>query len=514
MQSVSDLWKQTQKLNFVPVSYVEIILNVGDPDSQADAQTTANGEEPFSDAGTLTDSYAKSPVRYATLEHNFWGLNGTFKILPDTPPAGVNGYIGTELSGDDGSFSVIPTITISFSQVFEHLIPGITITWGSAYEHEWASEFTIRAYNGSSVEAEKTITGNDSVTSIVEMDIQNYDKITIEILKWNKPGRRARIEKIIVGIEQTFTKSDLMSYSHEMTVDPLSAALPKAEINVELKNLNGEYNPDNQTGAAKYLMERQSITARYGYKLDGGTEWIPAGNFFMSEWDLPQNGITFSFSARDALEYMSDTYSGPTSGSLYDIAQAAFEQAGLPAMTDGSPRWGIDPSLADIQAPANADLGDSSIMVVLQYCANAGCCVFYQDREGLLHIEPLSTPETDYEINRFNSYSNSELSLSKQLKAVDINSGQYVLTVGTVGETQPVSNPLISDAQAPAVAAWVAGILSKRKTLSGEFRSDPRLDALDLVSNVNQFATTPVLVTSIKYSYNGAFRGSYEGREM
>lgn len=514
MQSVSDLWKQTQQLNFVPVSYVEIVLNVGDPDSQADAKTSADREESFSEANTLADGLAKSPARYATLEHNFWALDGTFEIIPDNPPTGVNGYIGTELSGDDGSFAVRPTITISFSQVFEHLIPGITITWGSAYESEWASEFTVRAYNGTSIVAEKTVTGNNKLVSVVEMDIENYDKITIEISKWNKPIRRARIEEIVVGIKQTFTKSDMRGTSHEITVDPLSASLPKAEIVVELSNLNGKYNPDNPTGAAKYLMERQNITARYGYKLDSGTEWIPAGTFYMSEWDFPQNGISFSFTARDALEYMSDIYSGASTGNLYDIAQAAFEQADLPAMDDGSARWVIDSSLSNIQTPTDVDLANSSIMVVLQYCANAACCVFYQDRSGVLHIEPLSTPKTDYEINRFNSYSNSEMSLSKQLKAVDINNGQYVLTVGTVGETQPVNNPLISNDQAPIVANWVANYLINRKKLTGNFRADPRLDALDLVTNVNQFATTSVLVTSITYTYNGAFRGSYEGRGL
>lgn len=514
MQNVSDLWKETQQLNFVPVSFVEVELNVGDPDSQADAQTSADSEEPFSEADTLANGLAKSPVRYATLERNLWLLDGTFEILPGTPPTGVNGYIGTELSGGDGTYSVPPTVTISFSQVFEPVIPGLMITWGSAYDYEWPLDFTVRAYNGETLVAEKAVTGNDVLVSPVEVDIQSYDKITIEISRWNKPCRRARIESLTVGIQQIFTKTELMDYSHEMTIDPLSASLPKAEITVELQNLNGKYNPDNPTGAVKYLMTRQRIFARYGYKLNGEVEWMKAGTFYMSEWDLPQNGITFSFTARDALEYMSDIYTGITTGSLYDIAQAAFEQADLPVMSGGNDKYVIDSSLAEIQAPADADLGGSSIMVVLQYCANAARCVFYQDREGVLHIEPLSMPETDYEINRFNSYSNSELSLTKQLKAVDINNGQYVLTVGTVGETQTVSNPLISDTQAPVVAQWIADYLTHRKKLSGDFRADPRLDALDLVTNVNQFAETSVLVTTVKYTYNGAFRGSYEGRGM
>lgn len=101
-----------------------------------------------------------------------------------------------------------------------------------------------------------------------------------------------------------------MNYSHTIEVDPVSAALPTIEIEFSISNLNGQYNPDNPQGAEKYLMERQEITARYGYLIDGAIEWIPAGTFYMSEWDTPQNGITASFKARDMQELMTDTYSG------------------------------------------------------------------------------------------------------------------------------------------------------------------------------------------------------------
>lgn len=513
MQKVSQSWKDAQEQTLVPESYVEVILNVGDPESQADASSESNGEMNFSDAESLVDETEKNPARYAMLERNIWLLDGSFLLLPDSPPYGENGYIGSALSGDDGSYQTdaLPTITISFSQVFTALIPGVTITWGSAYE-EWAESFRVTAYNGTSQVAQKTVTGNTNVTSVVSMNVQNYNKITVEVLTWCLPGRRARIEDILIGVERTYTKSDLMSYSHSIFVDPMNAELPKAEITFEIKNLNGEYNPDNPQGIEQYLMERQEITVRYGYKLNGSVEWIKAGTFFMSEWETPQNGITATFTARDAVEFMSDLYTGTSSGTLMAIATAAFEQADLPTMADGSNRWTIDSSLSSISAPSGVDLSENSIAEVLQYVANAACCVFYQDRTGIMHIEPLGTGTTDYEINQFNSYANSEISLTKQLKAVDVNDGAAIVTVGTVGETQQVTNPLISDDRAQAVAQWVADYLENRRILSGEFRADPRLDALDRVTNVNQFAESVVLVTQIEYSYHGAFRGNYEGR--
>lgn len=512
MQSVSQAWIDAQQQTLVPESFVEVSLTVGDPDAQLDAEVASNGEQAISDAASLAQEPQDSPAVYATTELNVWGLGGGSEILPSAPPYGENRYIGTTLSSADGSFSgAIPTITISFSKVYGALIPGVTIVWSEAY-NEWATSFRVTAYNGSVQVAQTTVTGNASIMSVVNLDIQNYNKITIEVLTWCLPQHWPRIEQLTLGIVQTYTKKDIMSYQHVMTVDPLSGELPTSEITFEVSNLNGQYNPDNPQGVEKYLMERQEITARYGYLLNGVVEWISAGTFFMAEWDCPQNGITATFKARDAQEYMTDLYSGPSSGTLMAIATAAFQQADMPALADGSDRWVIDSSLSSIQAASDADLSSNTIKEVLQLCANAACCVLFQDRAGVFHIEPLAAGNTDYPINRFNSYANSEISLSKQLRAVDINNGQHVLTVGTVGDTQQVSNPLIADAQAPVVAQWVADLLVNRRTLTGQFRADPRLDPLDRVVNTNAFATSNVLVTSITYTYNGAFRGTYEGR--
>lgn len=425
---------------------------------------------------------------------------------------GNNGYIGTWLCGADGVFDQVPTVTLNFSKSYPEVIPGITITWSTVY-NEWAKRFRVTAYHSNRAVFSGTMDGSATQT-VLEGDIGGYDKITIEVLEWSVPRRRARIESVFLGIEKTYVKKDIMSFSSSMFVDPLSASLPKSEITFELDNREGKFNLDNLKGEGRYIMERQEVNVRYGYKLEGATEWIPGGTYYLSEWNAPQNGITATFTARDALEWMTDLYTGPTSGTLYDIAAAALEQANLPKMPDGSERWAVSSSLQNIQAEASEELSSRSIAEVVQYAANAGCCVFYQDRSGKVRVEPLTKSMTDYQIDRFNSYEYAEINLSKQLKSVSINNGQFDLPVGLKGEVQPISNPLISDIQAPNVAAWAADYLQNRRTLSGNYRADPRLDPLDMVQNQNRFANTSVLITAIKYTWKGAFRGSYEGRGM
>lgn len=511
MQSVSQVWKNAQEQTLVPESYVEVVLNVGDPDAQEDTTASDNGHEDFSNTAQLADETTKEAVKWGTLETDIWILDGSIEILPDNGPYGNGGYIGNVLSDEGAEYTPLPIITITFSKTYTQLIPGMMIDWGTAYD-EYASEFRITIYNGGTVQKTITLEDNTDVHSIIESDIQNYDKITVEVLKWCRSDRRARIESIVVGIKKIYNKSKLISYSHSMTVDALSAELPKAEITFEVENLNGEYNPDNPTGAEKYLIERQAVTVQYGYKLNGEIEWIKGGTFYLNEWKTPQNGITATFGARDLLEFMSDEYAGTSSGTLAEIATAALQQANLPLSSGSGNRWTLDTILSTINAPSGVDLSGYTIAEVLQLVANAACCVLYQDRDGILHIDPLEDGTTDYEIKQFNSYANSEISLTKQLKSVNVNDGAAVVTKGAVGETQKIDNPLVSSDRAQTVAQWAADFLENRKILSGSFRADPRLDALDRVTTINQFAESTVLITDVEYTFNGAFRGSYEGR--
>ncbi len=159
--------------------------------------------------------------------------------------------------------------------------------------------------------------------------------------------------------------------------------------------------------------------------------------------------------------------------------------------------------------------------------ANMGCCVLYHDRDGKLHIEPIGNDSTDYVINSFNSYSKPELTLSKSLRQVVVKVHQYtmgengvedtttqvVVDVGEVGEIITVDNPLITSSdRAEFVGRWMGDYLKNRTTLTVTGRADVRLDALDIVSNENDYSTNQMRMTNVKFEFNGAFHGTGGGR--
>ena len=279
--------------------------------------------------------------------------------------------------------------------------------------------------------------------------------------------------------------------------------------------MDGKWNPDNPTGNVRYLAERQEIKVRYGLKLDGITEWIDAGTFWISEWDTPSNGIEARFTARDALEFMGDPYTGTLNGTLYDIALAAFEQSSIPVLDNGKPRYVISDNLKEYSANVAEDQqANHTCAEIAQLCANAACCVMYQDRNGVLRIEPLREAASGYRIAKYNCYTHPEFMLSKQLKAVNVNNGMSIVSNAASGEVQTIQNELITnETAARRVAEWTRKTLNGRKTISGEYRADPSMDVLDKVAAESKYGTNNALyITDIKYTYNGAFRGVYTGR--
>lgn len=597
MQNVSQEWKDNHKKMLVGESDIELSMRITDPDAYEDASASDNGSMTFSQTNDTVSGVEYDMTPTLTFEQNLWILDGSGKVL-DKANIGTNRYIGNNICDINKTFVKNPLISLQFSKVHTNLIQGVTIVWSTLLD-EYAEEFTVTAYNGNTVVATRTVTDNSSTKSIVYMDISNYNKITIEVVKWSLSYRRARIEEIVIGVDLSYGKKDLFSYKYTQRVNPLSTELPSIEVSFAIDNLDNSYNPHNVQGLSQYLIERQEVKVKYGYKINDKTEWINGGVVYLSEWDAPQDGLTAEFKASDLLSFMRNTYYGGTyydyDKTLYDLAVDVLTDANLPTHSDGSVKWKIDESLKSIYV--STPLPIDTHANCLQLIANLGCCAISQNRAGILEIKRtyfnINNTADDYSINYSNSYSKSNTELSKPIKDVrvsvytpkvsterqevaslsmDVSGTKEIImlydvtatnvtaniTGGTIdeasyysnacklkvsstgkvsitisgyavettksetvipnqekGETIAIDNPLITNwYNSYLVGQWVMDFYNKRMTLSSSWRADPRLDVLDIVSNDNDYGTSNVMMTEVTYDYNGAFKGSGEGKVM
>lgn len=514
MITASSAWVAAHRELLLPEMFIEIAYTVSEPGLQEDAVATGTGEASFSNVADVANTVEKTGRKYATLEQGLWGLDGSYSYL-DSPS--VPGYVTNSICGADGIFTARPKIIISFSMLHTMLIPGITITWSKTFD-EWAEDFKISAWADSRQVGETTITGNRAAFTPVWVNLEGYNRLEIEIIKWSHPYHRARCSHISLGIRTVYEKQDLMGFEHTQTADLLSASLPKNTITFKLRNDDGRWNPDNPQNAGRYLLDQQEIRLRYGMDVNGEVEWIEGGLFWLDEWNIPSNGLEASFTARDELTFMNDIYSGPMSGTLYEIAEAALEQANLPGLSTGADTYYLSPILHEYNTDvASGSMQNTAISAVLQMVAHAANCVLYQDRMGTIRIEPWNDRYTGYMVDAHISFSHPEYTISKPLKAVSVGYGdgeRVVIANRDLGEIQTVDNPmLLKEADAIRVGERAKEILENRKVITGEFRADVRLDCLDPIIVTSKYASNVIAVTEVRYSTTGgAFRGKYTGR--
>lgn len=509
MQTVSNGWKENQKQNFVSESMFELSLKVIDAGAQASAEADMTGTESYSNASYITNGLSNTPLKYATCE-GVWTLDESVEILPSLTSNDYVGWVSDVLSNNDGTFASNPVLTINFDSLQTNPILGITVVFAESYG-EYATDLVCRVYNGSTLSSTVDIESNSDVVLFISDSLSGYDKIELEIVQWSAGGHRARIDKVSMGSILTYTKAELLSFSDDKECDPISTGLPRDEINFSIENVDGRFNPFNPSTATAYLQQQQEVTVRYGYMINGSLEWINGGTWWLSGWELPTNGISMSFTASHLFSFMVDKYTGILNGTLLDIATAALNQANLPNSSTGGDRWVIDDSLSAYSVNITESY-DYTIAETLQMVANAAMCVLYQDRNGIIRIEPLNTFLSDYPIDRDNSFEYGALALSTPLKTLTVNDLASAYA-GSEGTDETLSNPFIQTTQhAQAVATWAAEWLAHRKTVSGTYRADPRLDTLDAVLSETKYSLTPLLITSLKYEYNGAFQGTYSGR--
>lgn len=514
MEHPSQAWLDKFNYTLVPEEFVEISYNSTEPGVQEDATASATAQVPFGNIENTTKELDRVLTKYATGETNLHVLDGSFRLLPDSVPYADAGFISQTLVSDSSH----PRIILSFGSVHTRAVPGLTVVWSSMM-NEWAAKFKLTAYKGTAVVSTITVSNNRSVYSETEWEIYGYDSIAIDILEWSIPNRRARIEWIMVGLHKVYSKKDLVSYTHTSSRDPISAQLPKDSIEFSLDNSQKTWDAINPRGMFRYLYERQEVDVRYGMDVDGETQWINGGKFYLSEWSVPSNGLEASFTARDALEFMmTSNYTGRKTGTLYQMCYDALE-----TLPSNVPSFYISEELKEYSTDISSEKTSYKNSDILQLAANAAGMALYQTRDGHIRIERVNLTAEEgtevYEIPVINNFQWPEISFASRVKNVscNVNGKEHLYPEGSNAEgvTQTVSNELLTEAMLVKSKNSITeayAMLANRKKVELEYRASPHIDAFDHVKFNHNFGyASSVFVTESKYQYTGCFKGTISG---
>lgn len=516
MVEVSDKWKEKFNETLVPESFVEITCGITEPGINKKATIVTSSAAPFSTFYNIALSDNASISRYSTGEPNLTVLDGSCSIVPSSPPYGTTGFLSAEIF-DDSSH---PVIRLELPSENKSSIPGVSICWSTAF-NEYATDFSVSAYLGAKKLKTVTVNGNKSIRSDVEVELSGFDAVELEVLKWCLPDRRVRVEQVKIGRYLVFDKTKILSYSHSSARDPISGQLSQESISFSLDNSDRTWDSVNPQGIYKYIYERQPVTVRYGMDVDGKTEWVSGGMFFLSEWSVPANSIEASFQARDAFLYLSSTkYTGRKYGTLYEMCYDALELLEADEIT-----FDISDELKDYSTDITSDESTYHNSDILQLAANAAGMALYQTRDGVIKINRVYGADTSnpvLDIPVLNNYSWPEITFAQNMLNVVTTAGgvtyAYPESPSGKGVSQTLSNVMLTKdilAKSRNALTESYGVLSNRRKASLTYRASPTIDALDMVKIHHQFNYDAVLLaTNVKYTFNGCFKGTVEGYMM
>lgn len=516
MVEVSDKWKEKFNETLVPESFVEITCGITEPGINKKATIVTSSAAPFSTFHNIALSDNASISRYSTGEPNLTVLDGSCSIVPSSPPYGTTGFLSAEIFDDSNH----PVIRLELPSENKSSVPGVSICWSTVFG-EYATDFSVSAYLGTSKLKTVTVNGNKSVRSDVEAELSGFDAVEIEVLKWCLPDRRVRVEQVKIGRYLVFDKTKILSYSHSSARDPISGQLSQESISFSLDNSDRAWDSVNPQGIYKYIYERQPVTVRYGMDVDGKTEWVSGGMFFLSEWSVPANSIEASFQARDAFLYLSSTkYTGRKYGTLYEMCYDALELLEADEIT-----FDISDELKDYSTDITSDESTYHNSDILQLAANAAGMALYQTRDGVIKINRVYGADTSnpvLDIPVLNNYSWPEITFAQNMLNVVTTAGgvtyAYPESPSGKGVSQTLSNVMLTKdilAKSRNALTESYGVLSNRRKASLTYRASPTIDALDMVKIHHQFNYDAVLLaTNVKYTFNGCFKGTVEGYMM
>lgn len=493
-----------------------VSFNISDVTAASDASATATSQEmDISRLAQTTDNILTRPA-YATLEPNYWRLDGSFVLPPkatDDDDYEVGWYSG-DLCDAAGVFAVPQVLDYTFDEA--HSSIGITVTF-DAPAGECATDFVITVYSGATVIHTENVTGNTLAQYVLERQLDNYTRVEVSISKWSVGQRRAKVIEVTFGIVRLYEGDKLIKVNVTEEIDPTSATLPVSEMKFVVDNSNREFNILNPVGSYSYLAERQRVFVEMGVETSPGLiEYVSMGYYYLKQWQSDEGALTTTFTARNLIDFLPSeeiANTTPTASTLYAFAESKLIEAGVE-------NYEIDPALQSITTQGVYE--GVTYRELLQMIALAGMSVARVDRGGKLIIEQFPAGTSVDVLDFENIYKEPRITLEDLVSRVEVlyfsgttSAGMAVATADVQGgKTLRIENTLISNlSHAQSVANWLLAESLKRAAYDINWRQNPALECGDLVNVENSYSETKQSrITRQEYDFTGRLRGRTKTR--
>lgn len=317
-----------------------------------DARESTGSNSDFADINKIKENI---PARkYATLEHNFFVLDGSMEEFPDEPDDIVyfskdfvqqnenNWYAGTELyAGDDLDGPVHEThkkqtIVIQFSE--NHTSYGITLY----FANEYPLEIEIAWFDLAGIVKSRKRFFPDALVYFCKNQVEEYGRIEVTFLR-ALPYHYVKLQHIKYGATITWGYDNIKSGKLVNDTDMIGDKIKTDKLTFDFVDVEDEFNFGNPRGIYKTFQRNQRMLP---YEIVEGRK-ILLGSFFLDSVSTKKN-VT-KMSAVDYKGKLSDIdflegkiYTGETAKIVIDdiMLAAGIEDYEVDEETANTPMYG------------------------------------------------------------------------------------------------------------------------------------------------------------------------------
>lgn len=256
------------------MEYTAITLKLLDVTAKSESALSSDDKQSFVNMGQLKNDDMSIP-KYATLEDNFFLLDGSSSPFPDAPATWNMGYWSKSQSDENGNFTVNPIITINFTE--QHTAAGLTLT----FLDDYPDEIKVRWFTLASEAIVSQTFHPDKLYYFCDSSVEDFGKIELEFVHTLHPYRYIKLADIKYGVIKDFIDEDVIDCKITEEVDPVSNIISINAADFTLHSLTGEFDLINPKGMFKLFQQSQEHNIR---RVDdaGVTQF---GTFFLDTWD-------------------------------------------------------------------------------------------------------------------------------------------------------------------------------------------------------------------------------------
>lgn len=374
MQRVSNAYREEMKQPILTSPYeLDCLLEVINLEAQEEARLQRELLEYYSNDEHIVFENCNVTSPYAGCEVQLSRVDGSYYFLPkeeEKDQCFYQGAVGSILSDAQGFVNQVFPIKFENNKTMN--VKGLCIH----FTHAIPIELSIEDDDGT--ELKRYI--NDQMIFKTNDVFTFHHGMKLHIHRLDHVYTRCRFEYLEFGMYVALTNENIISMEYHQQIHPLSNSCYIGDMSITCINVNQEYNTENPSSVINFLEKLQDLKVRVSYPLSNGKETIPLASLYLNEWSSSETEVKFK--AVDLFSFLESTYyqkKYQPGKDAYTLCEEVLQAASIS-------EYKIDSSLHQITIDNPLPIGTHK--EVLQLLCNASKSVFYQDRNGVVVIQP------------------------------------------------------------------------------------------------------------------------------